>query len=39
MAARTLSHRDALIELLDHGLARLRRSGELERIRAMHYTH
>lgn len=39
IVSRTLPHRDELLSLLDQGLLRLEKSGELSRMRNAHYKH
>ncbi|MES2324940.1 MAG: transporter substrate-binding domain-containing protein [Pseudomonadota bacterium] len=37
MVSRTLPHREALLDIINDGMARLEKSGELSRIRGVHY--
>jgi polar amino acid transport system substrate-binding protein len=38
MVARTNPHRKELLDVLDRGIARMRRNGELERVRNLHHS-
>lgn len=37
IVSRTLPHRDRVLEIIDNGIARLEKSGEMSRIRSTHY--